>query len=176
MDSKILKQKYWGNVVSLVPLALCSQDMKQTLCICVIFLFRAATEKGLTEHPHPSLSFSPHCSFLFLFYFLSISRFLLTLLWQSAQPQGQRTEGLACVFVMKKEKERAGEERGKGRDGRTGELDMGRIWHIVNAARHKWQFLCKLVEVKYFQVAHNHISVRLCLQNLNFIIILDNHK
>lgn len=25
----------------------------------------AATEKGLTEHPRSSLSFSPHCSFLF---------------------------------------------------------------------------------------------------------------
>lgn len=126
MDSKVLKQRYWGNVMILVSHALCSQDMKQTLRIYVIFLFRAATEKGLTEHPRPSLSSPPPLFLpLSLFYFFSISRFLLTLLWQSAQPQGQRTEGLAGVFVMKKEKGRAGEREGK--DGQDGELEMGRI-------------------------------------------------
>lgn len=134
MDSKVLKQRYWGNVMSLVPRALCSQDMKQTLRICVIFLFQAATEKGLTEHPRPSLSFSPPLFLpLSLFYFFSISRFLLTLLWQSAQPQGQRTEGLAGVFVMKKQKGRAGEREGK--DGQDGELEMGRIRQIVHTTR-----------------------------------------
>lgn len=80
---------------------------------------------------------------LSLFYFFSISRFLLTLLWQSAQPQGQRTEGLACVFVMKKE---AGEERGKGKYGQDGELEMRRIWQIVHMIQ-KWQFLCKYMEI-----------------------------
>lgn len=112
--------------------------------------------KGTYWAPSPlSLFLPPQFLPLSLFYFLSISWFLLTLLWQSAQPQGQRTEGLAGVFVMKNEK-----ERGKRRDGQDGELEMGHIWHIVNAARQKWQFLCKLVEVKYFLVACNYISMR----------------
>lgn len=104
----------------LVSHALCSQDMKQTLRIYVIFLFRAATEKGLTEHPRPSLSSPPPTvpsSFpLLLFLDLSISLDSTLTVCTASGSKNRRTGWCVCYEEGKRESRgKRGERRSRWR-------------------------------------------------------------
>lgn len=140
------------------------------------FGFGLPLKRDLYWTPSPrSLFLPPLLLPLSLFYFFSISRFLLTLLWQSAQPRGQRTEGLACVCLLWRRKQ--GKRGVRGNMVKMENLRWGASEKLCTRYK-KWQFLCKHINMEIFSGGSQNSMRPLfnkCVHIFsNFIITLNN--
>lgn len=143
MDSRILCVRNTGGVWRVSFLSTSSPRTWNKLSVSSFWL-ELPSKRDLLS----ALSlFLPHCSFLFPSF--TFSRSLLTLLRQSAQPQGQRTEGLACVFVKEEESESRGRQEREERWSRWGTRDGTRLANREQYENgRKWQ-LRKLSIIKH---------------------------